>query len=257
MLARALPHSTGVKTPGQCPLAQAEQDLLVAEGFGLQVLLHQRVVGVGHRLHEQGAQPLGLVEEVGGDVLFGAVARKVDSVQTGLHRHQVDDPPEILLRPDGHGNHHRPGGEGFGHVVHGLEEIGPLPVHLVDEGDAGHLELVGPLPDLLGLGLDPRDGGNDEYRTSEDPKTVAGVVEKVGVAGGIDDVQAVPLPLAVVKAGADGDPALDFLRLEVHIGSAVIHPPEAVGHAGVEEDGFGQGGLAGPPVGHNSQVTQH
>jgi len=82
------------------------------------------------------------------------------------------------------------------------------------------------------------------------------------VAGGVDDVEAVlgvgqvhALPEAGHCSGRDGDAALLLLLHPVGGGSAVVHLAQLVGHARVEQDALGGGGLAGVDVGRDTNIA--
>ena len=78
---------------------------------------------------------------------------------------------------------------------------------------------------------------------------------EIDVAGGVDDIDAMIFPVRGGGGGGDGDAALPFLRHPVHDGGAFVHFAEFVGTAGVEEDAFGHGRLAGVDVGDDADVT--
>jgi len=237
------------------PNPQAVNDFFLGQLARLQILLGQGVVGFSHRLDQLLPQPCGLAGILSRDGTLGKCPRSVLGIKTGLHPDQVDHPLEISLNTDRHLDCHTPGAQGFFHIVDCAQETGPLTIQLVDKGDARDLELVGPAPDLLGLGLDTGDGRKDHYRTVQGPHAGAGIGDEVAVTGGVHDVDGMAVPLAVVEGRGNRYLALDLFRLEVHGGRAVIHPPQAVDHAGIKEDRFGQRGLAGPAMCHNSKVT--
>jgi len=41
-------------------------------------------------------------------------------------------------------------------------------------------------------------------------------MQKVRIAGSVNQMQAVPLPFTVMQLGGNGDVALDFFRLKIH-----------------------------------------
>ena len=78
---------------------------------------------------------------------------------------------------------------------HGGEEVGADAVHLVDEADAGDVVLVGLAPDGLGLGLDAGDGVEHGDGAVEDAQRALDLDGEVDVAGRVDDVDPVVVPV--------------------------------------------------------------
>ena len=64
----------------------------------------------------------------------------------------------------------------------------------------GHAVLVGLAPDGLGLRLDAGHAVEDGDRAVEDPQRALHLDGEVDVPGGVDDVDGVAVPLAVVAA---------------------------------------------------------
>ena len=201
-------------------------------------------------------QALGLGLIFGRDIFLGKCAGKVIGVAVGLHPDQVDYPGEGLRAAQRDLHRYPAGLERLFHVVYGAEEIGVLPVHLVDEGDARDLELVGPLPDIFGLDLHPGDGGEDDHGPAQCTHAGAGIGNEVAVAGGIDDMHRMVVPFAVVQRGGHRYLSLDFLGLVIQVGRAVIDPSETVGHPRRKKNRLGEGGFAGPAMGDNSNISQ-
>ena len=103
--------------------------------------------------------------------------------------------------------------------------------------------LVGLAPDGLGLGLDARDGIEDDHAAVEHAQRPLDLDREVDVAWRIDDVDAVALPLSRGRGGGDGDAALALLLHPVHGGRALVDFADLVGSAGVVEDALGGGGF--------------
>ena len=78
-------------------------------------------------------------------------------------------------------------------------------VHLVHEADARHAVLVGLAPHRLGLGLDAGDGVEDRDRAVEHAQGPLDLDGEVDVAGRVDDVDQVVVPVARRRRRRDGD----------------------------------------------------
>src|SRR5262249_28590558 len=141
------------------------------------------------------------------------------------------------------------------HRLYGVEEVGTCPVHLVDVGEAGNPVLVCLAPDGLRLGLDPGDRVEDGHGAVEDAQAALDLDREVDVAGRVDDVDPVPVPLAGGRGGGDRDAALLLLFHPVHHGGALVHLADFVGAAGVVEDALGRRRLAGVDVRHDPDVA--
>ena len=135
-------------------------------------------------------------------------------------------------------------------------EVGPFPVHLGNEKNSGKLRLRREFPYLLGLYFHARYGIQHNDGPVGRLKAVFGIKDEICIPGGIDQVDFVLVPFQMVERRIDRHTALNFLRFEVHKGTAVIHPPETIRGSPVKKHGFGQGGLAGLAVGDQGDIAQ-
>ena len=77
---------------------------------------------------------------------------------------------------------------------------------------------------------------------------------EVGVAGGVDDVDAVVVPLDGGVLGQNGDAALFFLVVAVH--HALVVELVTLQGAGLTQQGVDEGGFAMVDVGDDGDVAQ-
>jgi hypothetical protein len=75
------------------------------------------------------------------------------------------------------------------------------------------------------------------------------------VAGRVDDVDAVVLPLRRGRRGGDRDAALLLLLHPVHHGRALVDLTDLVSATGVVEDALGRRRLTGVDVSHDPDVA--
>ena len=167
----------------------------------------------------------------------------------------MDDAPELRLPADGQGHDERLGPQLVLHLLDHGEEVRSDPVHLVDVGQPRHPIAVGLMPDRFGLRLDTPYRGEYDDRTVQNPDRALDLGGEVHVPGGVDDVDLFALPEAGGDSGGDRDPALLLLNHPVHGRLAIVYLSEAVALAGVVEDPFGRGGLAGVDVREDSYVA--
>ena len=138
-----------------------------------------------------------------------------------------------------------------------LEGVPGLPVHLVDEGEDGDVPHDADLEELPGLGLHTLGGVDDHDGGVGGHESAVGVLGEVLVAGGVQDVDAVPLILELHHRGGDRNAALLFDLHPVGGGGAGVF--FALDYAGlgdgtaVEQEFFGQSGLAGVGVGDDGK----
>ena len=209
---------------------------------------------MGDLLEQHLARRVGLVDHVLGDVLDQDLLAEVVVVDDRLHVDEVDDAEEVALGADRQLQRHGVRGEAVDHRLDALGEVRADAVHLVDVGDARDLVLVGLAPDGLGLRLDAGDGVEQRDRAVEHAQGALDLDREVHVAGGVDDVDAVVVPLAGRRGGRDRDAALLLLLHPVHRGRALVDLAHLVGAAGVIEDALGRRRLARIDVGHDPDV---
>ncbi len=249
------PHSTGVSLVESVALRIACLSALLGDLGLLEDQLQQLVVVVGDLLEQVLARGRGGVGQLGGDLDFVLLLAELVLVDDRLHRDEVDDALEVALGADRQLDRHGVGAEAVDHRLHALLEVGADAVHLVDVGDARDVVLVGLAPDGLRLGLDAGDGVEQRDRAVEHAQRALDLDGEVDVAGRVDDVDAVVLPLRGGGGGGDRDAALLLLFHPVHRGRALVDLADLVGAAGVVEDALGRRRLAGVDVRHDPDVA--
>ena len=143
------------------------------------------------------------------------------------------------------------------HVV----EIGAHDVHFVDIDHAGDLVVVGLAPHSLRLGLHAALGAHDGHRAVQHAQGALHLHGEVHVTRGVDDIDTglgelvlAALPIAGGGSGGDGDAAFLLLGHPVHGGGTVVGLADLIVDAGVEQNPFCRGGLAGVDMSHDTDV---
>jgi len=249
------PAGNGKERSGHHALAEPRFQVFGGKLAALEVLVHERLVALGDVLGHGLAVLPGLVGHVGGDLAGLHLPPGLVEGQ-GLHLHEVDHALERVLGADGDEQGGRLLADDLAHALDSAGEIGPFPVHFVDEQEPGQAVLVGGLPDLLGLELDAAHGIDDDEGRVSHAEAAARVHGEIGVAGGVQQVDPVPVPVDEGSRGADGDAALLFLGLPVHGGRAVVDAPQAVRLSGHEEHGFGDRRLPGAAVSDDRDIAK-
>jgi len=222
----------------------------------LEVLLHDPVVEVGGRLDEVVAVLRDDFPELLGDLTGLAGGAQLVGVDDGPEVDQVDHALEVLLGPDRDLDRDRAGAEARLDGIEGHEEVGPHPVHLVDEGDPGHAVAIGLAPDRLRLRLDTRHRVEDGHRAVEHAQAALDLDREVNVSGRVYDVDHVVAPHRVGRGRGDRDPPLPLLLHPVRRRRPFVDLAHLVDAAGVEKDPLGGRGLTGIDVGHDADVPQ-
>ena len=106
----------------------------------------------------------------------------------------VDDPLELVLRPDRdvHGDALRR--ELILDLAERPEEVGSLAVEHVDDEHAREAELLGELLDPRGADLEAHHAGDDDERALDDAERAARLTLERRVAGAVDEVDLASLP---------------------------------------------------------------
>jgi hypothetical protein len=244
-------------------LAQAGLDLFDRELAGLEVLVHEVVVGFGRGLDQllapflasslHGRRDLAVLELHA----FGAVV-PVDR----LHLDEVDDTFEVVFGADRQLQRHGIAAQAGLDLLDAAQEVGAGAVHLVDERKPRHRVLVHLAPDRFGLGLHAGDGAEHGTGAVEHLEAALDFDGEVDVSRGVDDVEAVlgelvfhSLPERRGGSRGDRDAALLLLLHVIHDGGAVMHFADLVRNAGVEKDALGRRRLAGVDVRRDTDVT--
>jgi len=250
----AEPQVTGLTLPAM--VARRRVQLIDGQLLADQEGLHGLVVVLGDDLDELLAILDRLIHQVGRDVLDGVVLA-LDGLAApgqGPHVQQVDDSDEVALGSDRQLQHGRLGVEAGDHHLDAAEEVRAGAVELVDEAHPRDVVLLGLTPDLLGLRLDTGDTVVDRNRAVQDTQRPLDLDREVDMAGSVDDVDLVTLPVGRRRGGSDRDATLLLLLHPVHDGTAVVNLTDLVRDTGVEQDALGRGGLTRVDVRHDPDV---
>ena len=217
--------------------------------------LDELVVEVGDLIEQVLARLCGSGLELVGDLTNLMLLAEVVRVDDRVVLDQVDDPDQIALSADGQLDRHRVGAEAVDHGLDGVAEVGADAVHLVHEGDARDVVLVGLAPDRLGLRLYAGDRVEQRDGAVEHSQRALHLDGEVDVARGVNDVDAGAVPLAGGRSRRDRDAALLLLLHPVHGGCALMDLTDLVGTAGVEKDALSRRRFTGVDVGHDPDVA--
>ena len=235
-------------------LADGGVDLVLREFFALKEFLQQRFVAFGDGLDHLLVILFGHFLQVFGDFLIANILAFVIVVDFRLHTDEVDDALEISFFANRQLNRHGVGAQPFLHHVNHAEEIRAHDVHFVDVSHAGYIVLAGLTPNGFTLGLHAALGAKHRYGSVQNTQAALYLNGKVHVAGGVDDVDPVSLPLAGSGSGGNGDTTLLLLLHPVHGGRTFMRLTQAVRTSRVEQDALGRGGFTGVDMSHDADI---
>ena len=157
-----------------------------------------------------------------------------------LHAHQINDAVKVLaLAPrKGHGAQAR--AKALLQQLHGGAKAGLGTRQAVHEHRARQAKVLGRIPKLDGRRLRASLGVDHEQRRLADAHRREGVADKIGVARGIEHVDAGALPVDRCDGRRDGERTLDLFGVIVERGLGAVVAAQTGGLAGKVEHGFGE-----------------
>ena len=236
---------------GDHGLVEARPHLRLRQFALLEVELHQSLVVLRDALHE-------VVVELGGPrrerLVDGLEVRLTGRVEPDLlHQQHVDDGPRA--RAAGKLDRDRRASEAVLNALQGGREVGVRRVELVEHEHGRCLGLGGVGPRELRADLDALGGVDHEHRGVRHLEGRDGLGREVEVAGRVEHVDLVPLPLGVEQRREDRHATLALRLVEVARGRAVPHGPHARDRPGTVEHRLGERRLSAALVAHEGDVA--
>src|SRR2546428_4981945 len=226
----------------QDSLAQPALNFLLVQRARVEVLLEERVVGLGGRLDQLAAVLVDDLLHVVGDRGLSplAVARRHERLQV----QQVDDATEILFAADGQMERERSRRQMLTHRGDRAVEIGMLLVELVDDHDPGFARAVAELPRDLGADRKVVVGTDHDNSTFGGAEPAEHLPREVEEPGGVEDVDLEAVVLGEAHAEVDRDLAPLFLGLKVHGRRLLVGRAQSRDGARSEQHRLGERGFA-------------
>ena len=212
------------------------------------------------RLCQRLPQPRTALGNLGRDLFRIVAAPKLIVIDEGLVQDEIHDPAEVLPVPDRDLHGVRIGLQPVAHHLDDPTVVGPDPVHLVHECDAGDPVAVRLAPDSLGLRFHASHGAEDSHSAVEHAERTLDFDCEIDMPRGVDDVDPVFRPRArpVRRGGSrrNRDAAFLLLLHPVHRRRSVMDLPHAVQAPRVEQDALGRGRLPRVDVRHDSDIAE-
>ena len=216
--------------------AQPFHQVLHRQRAFLEEFLHQRVVALGHHLHQRFVRHLGGFGEFRGNLFDFRLAVAVGRVHVRLHGDQVDHAAKIFLRADRqlHGNH--VAAKHARDRLHGAFVARQLTVHPVDRERARQVVLGRVVPDLLRYHLHARERVHHDQRRVGRHQRRARIVDERAVARRVQKINsyffrlAAGRPFGVGLARVNRDLPRDFFLVPVRDRVSFGDLPQPGGH---------------------------
>ena len=224
----------------------------MAEGSLVQILHGQLVIGHSGGFRDFFQSHFDVVSHIGGNGNFLGLA--LVGALIGLVFQNVYNALEISAVANGQHNRHNGAAELFAQRLLHLMEVRVLAIHLVDDEHLGHMILGRQFPGFFSADGDAAHSADDDTGSFHDAQGTHGLADEVKVAGNVDDVDHLLLPLDGSGSSADGNTALDFFRVKVGDGISVFYAALTVDSLRSEEQRLGQSGLALAAMPHEGDV---
>ena len=230
---------------------EAVFDVFLSDFLALEVGHHHVVVCLGHEVHERLARLFCCVGVLRGDILLDDLA--ILEV-TGLHVHDVDHAGKVCARThrDGHGTEVVSKAL-LAEIERGLE-VGLGLVQAIDEDGTGQRKVLCCKPKTRGGGLRAINGVHHKERRLRCAHCRIGIAYKVGIAGGIKNVDARAVPLHGSHGSGDGEAASALLRIVVQRGLGAGVATQTGRLARKVQHGLCQHGLAHATLAYQNHI---
>ncbi len=134
-------------------------------------------------------------------------------------------------------------------------KISVLPVQLVDQDQAGQIEILGVLPDFLGAYFDPGNRTDDHRSGVCHAQGSKQISDKVKVTGRIQEINLAPVPFQRRQTDIDRNLPLDLVGIVIGGCGSRFNVPETVNGSAGKKESLGKRGFAGSAVGNQSNIA--
>ena len=229
------------------------QNLFVGQLFAVQILHHQFFVSAGSGFGERFQSGGDIIGHIGGNRHFLGLA--LVHTLVSLVFQNVYDALVVCAGADRQNNGANAGAELFAQSGGNLHKVGMVAVHLVDDEHLAYVVLGGQRPGLFSADGDAVHSAYKDGSGLNNAQGTHGLADKIEVAGNIDHVEHLLVPVNGGNSRADGDLSLDFFRFKVGHGVAVFRAALTVDCAGSEQQCLHQRRFAFAAMPHEGDVT--
>ncbi|GAD09533.1 hypothetical 66.3 kda protein in hag2 5'region [Gluconobacter frateurii NBRC 103465] len=222
----------------------------------LEVLFHGFVVHGERRVQKRLASFFSLFLQVSWDFFVVELGAEFAAFpDDGAHLNEIDNTNEVFFSTDWQLQRNCNDVQLLFQRAESVVEVCTRTVELVDEDDARNVIAVSKTPVGLGLRLHACNTFDHEDGAIEHAERTVHFDVEVNVARGVDDIDAVVVPLTRHGSGRDGDAALTLLRHVIGGGVAVVDFTDLMGDTRVVQDALGRGGLTSIDMCGNTDVA--
>ena len=229
-------------------------DVVRVELLSLEVALHERLVDLHHLVEELLAVLLRKLRHRVGDRDRIGLLLPVGA-HVGAHVQHVDDPGELVLRPDRDVDRDALRGELVLDLAERPEEVGALPVEHVDHQDAREAELLGKPLHPRRADLEAHHPRDDDERALDHAEGTTCLTLERRVAGTVEEVDLASLPLRVGERERDRELPLLLVLVRVGDRGAGLDRPEPVHLTRLEEQRLDERRLSRSAVADDGDVA--
>ena len=230
------------------------RDVLCRQLLAVEVARHQVLVRLDDGVEQLLAVLLHLLGHRIGDRLRPTLLA-AGRIHVRAHVQQVDDARELVLGADRQLDRDAAIGELRARSVEHAEEVGALAVEHVHEDDARQLVLLRARPDLRRVDLDAHHAAQHDERALDDAERRERVGLEAGVARAVDQVDLPVVPVEMEQRAGERHRAPLLAVIPVGGGRALLHRPEPVDLARLEQHGLRERGLPDPAVADDGDVA--
>ena len=216
-------------------LAEALEDFVIIQFTLIQVLHHQVVISGGSLLSQIIKSPVYLFLHVFRHRHFYTL---LIGTFVGLLFQHVHNAAETLAVADGHQHRHYAAAVTVTQLLSYLVKAGVLTVHLVHNKHTANAALHGILKGLLSTDIKACYGADYDAGSLNNTEGAGGLTNKIKIAGNVNDVQHLVVPIDRSTSGADRALTLDFFRLKVRCRGSVFDFALTINNTGSEEHCF-------------------
>ena len=231
-------------------------DFFRREGFAAQIFLQQSVIGIGHAFNQQLGEFRCLRLELWRNFLFVKPRpKRILLPDQGLMLNQIDHTRHGIFCADRQLENQRPRPQPVLDLIDHPMKVRTDTIQFVDKNNTRHAVFVRLPPHGLRLWFDPANPTEDDNGAVQHAQAALHLGGKIHMAGRINDIDLMVVPVAGNGRRRNRDAPLTFLRHPVGDRRPFVHLTDFVRETCIVQDAFAHGGLAAINVGDDADVS--
>ncbi len=237
-------------------LAQAGLQMAQGNRALVEELLHQGVVVFGDQFDQRFVAGTRGLRPSGGNVALAALPVAARRAGIGALLDEIDDALKILFLSPGQLREANAAAEAFLQGGEGAFAVGAIAVHAVDHEDRRQVAAGGEAPDLLRLHFHAGYGVHHDHHRFDGGHRQLGFVNENVVAGRVEEVDLMLLPLGKGRRGGDAEAPRDLFLVEVGRSRAFFDSAQPRRRAGGKERARNKSGFPASAVADDGEIAQ-